>query len=1785
MLIYILLFLALFIILFVILKKKTIEGNTGVNIGVMPIQVTTDFNIDDAINNLQNKCDRGDIPACKYIAKKQGFSLGGGGYNFDGAYHTNGLYTYKSGYWGGMAFFGTRAGTNAAKNSKSLSGNRKRINTTDRNKTIKDKNHCWKKMPTGCKNRLSETNTPKNWFIDYHSLDANTCDRRKGDFNSYCKKTDAEGSWGKRKLDECAGHCDIDADCKDGLICSTKIQEEDWPRCSKDIEEKKKYCKNEQKNVEMNEISKVIYENIREGMTSSEIIIPPTTSELYGVFTNAKEALENIEKMLVDQEKISQDQNCNNNNGIKQKKEFLNDIFNLIDTDLLKQIIGFSIKDEMKLMKLIDGLNKNYRDLKDCAGKSPGNPEYSNIHIKIMVLKIIKWHISMSYIKYFDESTYNNIKDIEISLPTISGDEGVKALNDVMREVFTSVKNYLMNELNIAIGISENINDKAGELKQFMRDNLTNKTLIACSMIDESYEGEDCVNPRSDIFDKKIILSSPKTEVELDNLIMIFPEYLTFEGNDIGGKRIKKGNETNSDHPPGAYFKKSDMRNDILTVYWGSAITNEFTEDEWKASKYLPAKFPLWGLDLSVEKCGPIQRIKSMKATNRNDDYNLWLERCSGLPLDKCSSKTEWTAPRPMGSGGRCKIEGFINMEKIIKQNKIVQKINTFKQNRFNDVMSFFKKNVLKTGIIEGLGFNPESKTENVKIYFSKGDSDETLITSKVFDSKRNTPFQNNINDRWYKYNLKKVESDENWQLQDGIVKEILVKIYDDRDEIFKAENTEAKVYTVRTKAKNADDEDVGWGIPRGNDMDWYQKDLDKIYKSDLLNLVDWDSSDLPVNPIKENLRTTIINLYVNDDGYSFITVIPSISSQGQAFSGSDSNEDELINKVIRDINELKRIKQENEQKYYFYGSQHKTESGDQGFGTETPVKCRGNDQCVPYPLIADGRSLMIMPRGMFYINFITKTCPDGFDPNTDGGNSQTCKGNKYATSCRLNYVSPVNTDKTEYIPRCYSSDGTTRNPKLEPYLKMCANIPGMVAENPNDPHKCITDESEIVGGKNLSEKELRSCYLYDKSSETSRITCNPKEAKNEDGCLCKFENTNTNGVTLVGKPIVEDSVCEVLGDTDLTYSECAEYARWTNGQIENKFFNIYEDEVDGVVGYRRGCQQTPDGDDGEGNAKNKFYYVDPTKRYGTQTESRKWGDNELETLGNLKNRLGGNRNICKTTYLDKKLAQVATEIDDGETPLNVKNITIPGIRDDKTSSGNYLITAVTDTERDYAKLNCDAKNSWDSCYMQGNQTSLNEGERLVEDAGYSEFKLYSEEADTTEADTTEGFMGFRKTIREGATGSSGCLKNCAPRRFTNGNCDEDIKTTKTVDGIQRFFKMCPQECLGPTPQGAESNGYEDIDKGGTVGPDGATITYDAAIHGCRTSKQCEETCNKSAIQMKHVYENGCNDDDECTHSKLFNQYEVEQKDSVDGKIDFDSTIKITQVLMTDDLIRKYNKEGGMAQKLVDGVQQNDNGLINEGNDSRDRAIFKFIEELKKKSVSQIIGFSYQTDGDNLLIIYKKANVFAKINITANNSSESWKTYIHKRKWEDYWYDPNRPKIAALERNLTEREMQRMQGIDLGISMDAFDKIPLYWQNSKTKEANFDDICEWVDDKIKAGELKPKDKCSDSFKSSWASRTLGIGKSPSKGMNFEDFEQVFNLRQTAVQGSSYTDMTNNMDIGQTDLSLDDYYKRNLLKSKVENRLGGSDNAYTKTYKPLNPDARPKFFNSAWGLFH
>ena len=1431
---------------------------------------------------------------------------------------------------------------------------------------------------------------------------------------------------------------------------------------------------------------------------------------------------------------------------------------NLPDFNFLASIIGINIDNEVTLMGYVTRIEEGYGKYK---ARIDWEESINKLKAYIFALKIIKWQISDNYIKYFKQANeaINNGNDVVLDSISLTYATDIKngsddstpdinfdvSFNSILGEVRLKVQDKMMKKLNDLLKIPEN-DTPADNLRAYVGNKIntfTGNRIAECNALclENQKNNLNCkgcgeISP----FQNEInfILHPPLTPTNMDKLIKEYIFIYNKSKNDTSIRYYTKNtivgttDATVLTAPSGAYIKcNPDINSECdflkkdgkISIYWKGG-TGPPDYDTEISGKYYRPKYPLWGFTGNIQP--PTFTPTTVSATTVSTT------------------------------------QGFTNMGDLMKSTGLVQTFNNIKQNRFNDVFSFFKNNAFKTGIIEGNDDNTDKLIDDdtgAKLHLVGDDTFALTGGIKkilVKKDRLNVP-------KWYKYvfNAKEGTSDRNDNLS---LDKILNKIEDNKANIYSTVVISDGIGVSGAKP-----------TPSTGTLLNMKKDIFKI------PIADWDKA--------------IINLYVNDDGDSFITTETQQSCENNICQNGEphpNGEDEagLIKDVMISLDSIEAKSELKPYMYFIHNSPIPTTVSQFVKNTTDPntIDCNG---CI-YKMIGNGRSLLITRKGMFRVEYTTMECPltdtNGFLAGTKIGNRQQCGGVKYDTNCRLNYVE--SNSAVEEIPRCYKADGITLNPELTPYLKKCADIPGMVAEDPNDLHKCITNVNHAVGGKKLSENELRSCYLYDKSDETSRMECDPGKEKNEDGCLCKFENTDTNGVTLVGKPIVEDSVCEVLGDTDLTYDECAEYASWTNGQIENKFFNI--DSVG--VGYRRGCQEMLDGDE-NGVAKNKFYYVAPNKRYGTQTEVRKWGNDELDTLGNLQNRLGGNRNICKTTYLNKKLFQEATEIDDGETEI-VNNITIPGIRDDKTSSGNYLITNVTKTERDYAKLNCDAKNSWDACYMEGNQTSLNEGERLVEDAGYSEFKLYPEEADTTEADTTEGFMGFRKTIREGATGSQaqiygsgGCLKNCAPRRFTNGNCDEDIKTTKTVDGIQRFFKMCPQECLGPTPQGAESNGYEDIDKGGTVGPDGATITYDAAIHGCRTSKQCEETCNKSSIQMKHVYENGCNDDDECTHSKLRNQYEVERNGDVDGQIQLDSTIKITQVSMTDDLIRKYNKEGGMVQKSDDDVQQNDNGLINEGNDSRDRAIFKFIEELKKKSVSQIIGFSYEpktvansNPGNNLRIIYKKANVFAKINITPDTN---WKTYIHKRKWEDYWYDPNRPKIAALERNLTEREMQRMQGIDLGISMDAFDKIPLYWQNSKTKEANFDDICEWVNDKIKAGELKPKDKCSDSFKSSWASRTLGIDKSPSKGINFEEFEQVFNLRQTAVQGSSYTDMTNNMDIGQTDLSLDDYYKRNLLKSKVENRLGGSDNAYTKTYKPLNPDARPKFFNSAWGLFH
>ena len=54
--------------------------------------------------------------ACAAEAQKQGLQLGGGGYPFAGAFGTKGCYSYTSGGYKGMAFYGT-GGTQSAMQS------------------------------------------------------------------------------------------------------------------------------------------------------------------------------------------------------------------------------------------------------------------------------------------------------------------------------------------------------------------------------------------------------------------------------------------------------------------------------------------------------------------------------------------------------------------------------------------------------------------------------------------------------------------------------------------------------------------------------------------------------------------------------------------------------------------------------------------------------------------------------------------------------------------------------------------------------------------------------------------------------------------------------------------------------------------------------------------------------------------------------------------------------------------------------------------------------------------------------------------------------------------------------------------------------------------------------------------------------------------------------------------------------------------------------------------------------------------------------------------------------------------------------------------------------------------------------------------------------------------------------------------------------------------------------------------------------------------------------------
>jgi len=55
---------------------------------------------------------------------------------------------------------------------------------------------CWMRMPSGCARGLSETSTPKTWFVDPGTSSSDECFARVDAFNNHCQKGDAEEMWG-----------------------------------------------------------------------------------------------------------------------------------------------------------------------------------------------------------------------------------------------------------------------------------------------------------------------------------------------------------------------------------------------------------------------------------------------------------------------------------------------------------------------------------------------------------------------------------------------------------------------------------------------------------------------------------------------------------------------------------------------------------------------------------------------------------------------------------------------------------------------------------------------------------------------------------------------------------------------------------------------------------------------------------------------------------------------------------------------------------------------------------------------------------------------------------------------------------------------------------------------------------------------------------------------------------------------------------------------------------------------------------------------------------------------------------------------------------------------------------------------------------------------------------------------------------------------------------------------------------------------------------------------------
>jgi hypothetical protein len=77
--------------------------------------------------------------------------------------------------------------------------------------------------------------------------------------------------------------------------------------------------------------------------------------------------------------------------------------------------------------------------------------------------------------------------------------------------------------------------------------------------------------------------------------------------------------------------------------------------DNWKKGKSCPApkcNMPENAPPL-IEKCVPTTRIRDMKGTEKNSDYEVWVKQCSELPANsRCESGSEF----PVGSGTRCEV-------------------------------------------------------------------------------------------------------------------------------------------------------------------------------------------------------------------------------------------------------------------------------------------------------------------------------------------------------------------------------------------------------------------------------------------------------------------------------------------------------------------------------------------------------------------------------------------------------------------------------------------------------------------------------------------------------------------------------------------------------------------------------------------------------------------------------------------------------------------------------------------------------------------------------------------------------------------------------------------------------------------------------------------------------------------------------------------------------------------------------------------------------------------------